>query len=163
MINFFNIKDKTLFVNDALFGLIDGIPASIDLSNNVLWNAKIVNKQGVKIKFTPLDNNIRINQTGTNNKESICDCMFTFKSKLYLIELKDMQKGAISAAKPQLENTLKLLNRHNPDFYNKYKTRKAFICNKAHKAFQTVTFEDNALFRDNYGFHLDINYEIAIK
>jgi hypothetical protein len=168
MIDFFDKKFVHEILTDKTFGLVDGLketPAFVDLVFIKKWNAKVENDSQKEISFTPIDYNIIIyKDDAASEKESTCDCMLILGKSLFLIELKDMNSGAESEGKPQLINTIKLIEKYHPDYKTKFKTRKAFVCNKAHKhrPFKSYENDENVTFHNEYGFHYDNNFTIRI-
>ena len=165
-VNFFETACKEGARNEKLFGICDdqdGIKAYTTSNNSEKWVAKVINDNNVTLSFTPIDNCIIVLKEGTNDKESTCDGMLTFTNSLFLVELKDKGPGGwVSDAKGQLENTIKLLNKHQNLENIKYK--KAYACNKRHPSFTVIeSSERKAFFERTNGFRLDVQAEIVIK
>lgn len=162
-VDFFDKKYCEPVRTDEAFGLCDdqnSTKAYSTTENPGKWMSTILNRNKTAIVFTPIDYNIIILKEGTNDKESTCDGMLRFADSLYLVELKNQEKGWRTEAINQLKSTIKLLKAHHD--LAKIKHKKAFACNKRHPYFQTVDNEDNLRFYREYGFRLDIQAEIRV-
>jgi hypothetical protein len=164
-IDFFETCCKEPPRRDRQFGICDdqnGTKAYTDTADSSKWIAKITNNNEIHISFTPIDNCTIILKEGTNDKESTCDGMLTFKKSLYLVELKNQGAGGwITKAKEQLENTIRLILKHND--ISEFRYKKAFACNKRHPKFHTIDSSTSKSFFQKTGFRLDVRAEIIIR
>lgn len=163
---FFETDCEEATRNERQFGICDdqnGTKAYTDIVDRNKWIAKVINENGINVSFTAIDNCIIIFKEGTKDKESSCDGMLTFSQSLYLVELKEQGVGGwISAAKGQLENTIKLIS-ENHDLSN-FRYKKAFACNRKHPNFTVIdTAERKSFFKRTKGFRIDVQAEIKIK
>ncbi len=165
MINFFNNNCNEASISNKEFGICDdqnGTKAYTDNTNSKKWIATIKNDKRKKIVFTAIDNCIIILKEETSDKESTCDGMLTFENSLFLVELKVQRQGGwLPRAISQLENTIKLIKKHND--ISKIKYKKAYACNKIHPRFQIMASEQMKRFFDKTGFRIDVQAEIKIK
>ncbi len=164
-IDFFNSPCRESARKEKLFGICDDQDvkkAYTNTSDPEKWIARVVNNPSHEIAFTAIDHCTTVNKEGTNDQESTCDGMLTFGDSLYLVELKNQQSGGwIPDATKQLENTIKLLQRHHN--LAEYKYLKAFVCNRKHPRFKTIENSTNKAFFDRTRFRLDVQANIAIK
>ena len=163
--NFFETDCKEPERTDNIFGICDGqcgCRAYTSITDSKKWIAKVINNANLAISFTAIDNCIIVFKKGTKDKESTCDGMLTFPASLYLVELKDQEKGSwLAKAKSQLENTINLLKEnHN---LNDFRYKKAYICNKRHPYFTVLNPAEKKAFFESNGFRLDVHAEIMIK
>lgn len=164
-IDFFNSPCRESARKEKLFGICDdqdGKKAYTNTSDPESWIARVINNPSHEIAFTAIDHCTTVYTEGTNELESTCDGMLTFEDSLYLVELKnDRTGGWIPDATRQLENTIKLLQRHHN--LAEYKYLKAFVCNRKHPRFKTIENSTNKAFFDRTKFRLDVQANIAIK
>jgi len=152
--------------NENLFGICDdqdGTKAYTETQQKDKWIATIKNDNQITVTFTAIDNCIIILKKGTQNKESSCDGMLTFKNSIFLIELKNQGTGGwLPTAKNQLKNTIKLLEQNIN--LNDFKYKKAYACNRRHPSFTTIDNEySKRFFKETNGFRIDAQAEIVIK
>ena len=165
-VDFFNTDCKEPAQNNAFFGICDEQDATrayTDNQNEDNWIARVKNKSQIEIAFTAIDNCITILKEGTNDKESTCDGMLTFKNSIFLVELKKQRIGGwLPNAKDQLKNTIKLLSENHDLAEFKYK--KAYACNRKHPNFTKIENETSKrFFKETNGFRIDAQSEIVIK
>lgn len=165
-INFFVNNCKEPIRTDKLFGLCDDQnqkKAFSNVENPEKWIATVKNNSPKEVVFTPLDKCFQIFKPDTNDEESLCDGMLTFKNSLYLVELKDKEKRWKEEAIEQLKNTIRLLYEHHPNFKSIYKFRKAYPCNRKHPRFAVIeNAEQKEFMKLTGGFRLDVHAEIVI-
>jgi len=163
-IDFFNTDCKEAVQNNLVFGICDnqdGTKAYTDIENEDAWVTKVENKNRINTFFTPIDNCMVVLKAGTNDEESTCDGMLTFKNNINLIELKVQRSGGwIQKAMKQLENTINLLEIHNS--FENFKLKKAYACNKKHPSFVVMDPEKKKRFFDKTGFRVHIGTIIKI-
>jgi len=164
--NFFETDCQEPSRTNALFGICDDKneeKAYTNIVDSSKWIATVKNDTQISIVFTAIDNCLNFKKEDTNDLESTCDGMLTFKETIYLVELKDKKKKWISEGIGQLENTIKIML--DNDDLKEFKYKKAFICNKKKKfpRFNTITNERDKLFFDKNGFILHVKAIIEIK
>src|SRR5947209_8313519 len=114
-INFFSAACSEAPRKDTRFGICDdqdSTKAYTDTANSDKWIAVVRNENSEEVIFTAIDNCTSVLKAGTNQRESTCDGMLTFRNRLYLVELKDQNQRTrrwIDEALGQLENTIKLI------------------------------------------------------
>jgi len=86
--------------------------------------------------------------------------MLTTEDLLYLVELKDQKTHWQTHAIEQLESTINFLRDHHD--LNRFRHKKAFVCNKRHKPFATVDNELMLRFHRDYGFRIDVQATVLI-
>ena len=165
-IDFFNTNCEESPRISNRFGICDeqkGAKAFTDISDETLWIATVINPEGLKISFTAIDNCIIVQKDGTNDQESTCDGMLTFRDSLYLVELKNQGTGGwIPKAISQLENTIQILWKNHD--LNTIRYKKAYACNKRHPNFKVIDVEKRKeFFNRTNGFRLDVQAELRIK
>ena len=165
IIDFFNTECNEPVQNNSFFGICDnqhGTKAYTDIENENTWVAMVENTNKLDTVFTPIDNCIVILKDGTNDKESTCDGMLTFRNSIYLVELKEQRTGGwLPDAIGQLENTIKLIEKaHN---INDIRFKKAYACNKKHPHFHVIDVERKRRFYTDTGFRIDAQAKIFIK
>ena len=166
IVNFFETGCKEPAKTDDSFGICDdqnGTKAYTNIDDKTKWIATVKNDNKLKVQFTAIDNCIIVLKEGTNDKESTCDGMLTFKNSLYLVELKKQRTGGwISEAVEQLKNTIKLIVKNHS--IENFQYKKAYACNRRHPNFTTIANElSRRFFRETNGFRIDIQAEIVIK
>lgn len=164
-VDFLNSPCREASRNDELFGLCDdqnNTRAYSDVANQFNWIANVINDDQVDVVFTPIDNCIVVHKPGTQDQESLCDGMLISDNSLFLVELKDQITGGwLPKASEQLEITLNLLlASHN---LSGFRYKKAFQCNKKHRAFKTIDNEENLRMFRTYGFRWDTQGKIVIR
>lgn len=86
--------------------------------------------------------------------------MLTTDDLLYLVELKDQKTNWIPHAIEQLESTVRFLREHHD--LTRFRHKKAFACNKRHKAFATIDNERQRRFFRTYGFRIDVQATVVV-
>ncbi len=165
-VDFFNTDCSEPVQNNTFFGICDnqdGTKAYTDIQNEDNWIARVNNENQIEVVFTAIDNCITILKEGTNDKESSCDGMLTFKDSLFLVELKKQRTGGwLPESKDQLKNTIKILS-ENHDLA-RFRYKKAYACNRKHPYFTKIENETNKrFFKETNGFRIDAQSEIVIK
>lgn len=167
MINFFNSTCSEEPRTNHQFGLCDdetnNDKAYSNVNNERLWIATVENQRQLEIQFTAIDHCMNILKPDSNDLESTCDGMLTFSESVYLIELKNQRSEWTKAAIEQLENTIKLMYRHNSRNLSSFKFKKAYACNKRRPRFTVIDTERKKRFYDRTGFRLDIQANIVIS
>lgn len=152
--------------SDRKFGLCDpegGKKAYSDPANPDHWIATVENPDGKEVRFTAIDNCLPLFKEDTKEMESSCDGMLTTGNRLFLVELKARKSGDWrSTGIEQLENTIGLLKKHDPDELANYAVKKAYVCNKLKPRFTFIEHEQNRRFLDDHGFRLDIHATVTI-
>ena len=134
-IDFFISKCQTENVKDKIFGICDDedlgkkAPAYLDLDNKEKWIAIVENQTDIPINFTAIDNCVDIFRAD-GTQDCRCDAMLTNVDHIVFIELKDQKRPTIANkyAEKQLQTTIDHF-KLNHDL-NKYKFKRAYICNK---------------------------------
>ena len=159
-IDFFQKKCQEKIDNE-IFGLCDdnnGKVAYTDKDNRDKWIATVINNKKKQIVFTAIDKCIILDSEYPDRER--CDCMLTFDDYIYFIELKNKRKGWKASAIKQLKSTIKFFIEQNND--NKFRYKKAFICNKKHPYFNVIDNEFELTFFREYGFRISVQSEILI-
>lgn len=99
-------------LNNQRFGIRDDIenqPAYIDIKQEELWGAEIINSTEQALDFYAIDHCLTIRDLD-NNIPSLCDAAIqTLQNELYFLELKNRtSKGWRGKAMQQLRNTVEL-------------------------------------------------------
>jgi hypothetical protein len=157
-VNFFDLNCQEEPRTEAEFGIKDGDIAYTTLEDPETWIAKVHNQSDLPITLTAIDGCVILG--GELEGVRRCDCMLTTPDHLYLIELKDENKGWKSGAIAQLVSTIKLfIETHGK---GNYKHRKAFACNRQFRRFQEVEHELNLRVFREYGFRIDAQATIVV-
>lgn len=79
------------------------------------WNATIKNENKREFMFVPIDHNIRIYKTDSDDLESTCDGMILVEktNMLVFVELKDVNTGGMAKAINQLKNTINIFEQNH--------------------------------------------------
>jgi len=165
-INFFETRCQTS-TNEIRFGLCDdppppNNPAYIDFSNRAKWIAEVSNPNAETVVFTAIDSCIEILRLdGTH--ESRCDGMLTYKNVIVFVELKERRGNRnawIAKADAQLRNTIRnFANNHDLSVFS---TKIAYVANSLRPNMQNFKIERKQKFKDDTGFILKIQTDIAI-
>ncbi len=147
--------------NQAQFGLCDDQNATrayVDTATPEKWVATVENPSQRAVTFTAIDKCVI--QDGDEPERGRCDCMLTTDALLYLVELKDERRNWMPHALEQLESTIRFLRDHHD--LTGFSHKKAFACNKRHKAFATIDNELQRRFFRDYGFRLDVQATVLL-
>ena len=147
--------------NQAQFGLCDDQNATrayVDTTTPEKWVATVDNPSRRAVTFTAIDKCVI--QDGDEPERGRCDCMLTTDDLLYLVELKDEKRNWMPHALEQLESTIRFLRDHHD--LTGFRHKKAFACNKRHKAFATIDNELQRRFFRDYGFRLDVQATVLL-
>ena len=163
---FFGTKCSENPRSDRKFGLCDPTGearAYSDVANLEHWIATVENPDGKEVRFTAIDNCLPLFKEDTKDMHSSCDGMLTTGNRLFLVELKARKRGDWrSTGIEQLENTIGLLKKHDPNELAKYAVKKAYVCNKLKPRFASIENERNSRFFQTHGFRLDIHATVTI-
>lgn len=165
-INFFTENCREQSRSEERFGICDdtdSLPAYTTVDNPQSWLATVINPELQAVTFTAIDNCVIAFKPGTNERESRCEGMLTFRDRLFLVELKSIRGGGwLPRAIGQLENTIRLLATHHD--LTLYKKKIAFACNNRHTHFEYFqSDEKQAFMHENFGFRLHAGAEILIR
>lgn len=154
-------------ISEKRFGLYDAedkTPAKIIFTENLPWNATIINKGSKEILFTAIDNCIDVFKEN-GDMDSRCDCMLSYDSTLMLIELKNKRDSWQIEGLDQIENIAQRMISENSDYYYSFKKRKAVVANrkKQSPAFQYANVEQRQYFRSKYKMRIQFEAEIIIE
>lgn len=153
--------------NEVKFGLYDAedkTPVKIDLTDEEIWNAIVLNNDSKNVLVTAIDNCIDIfRQNG--EMDNRCDCMLTYDTTLLFVELKNKRDSWQSEGLAQIENVVKIMIAEIPDFYNAFTKRKAIVANRKHQfpAFQESNIEQRQYFSSKYKMRVQFEAEIIVK
>lgn len=148
------------FVQDT-FGLCDdqdSTRAYVDTTDTEKWVATVENPSRRPVTFTAIDKCVI--QDGDAPGRGRCDGMLTTEDLLYLVELKDQRSDWQMHAIEQLESTIHFLRDHHD--LSRFRTKKAFACNKRHRAFTTIENERQRRFFQSYGFRIDVQATVLV-
>jgi len=165
MIADFSKPECRRITSEPLFGLCDDdskLPAYIDLVNNTIWIATVINVSQKEITFTAVDNCIEIFREN-GDIESRCDVMLTTDICLYLIELKNKVSDWRSEGIDQLEATITALKNAESALFFSFRKRKAYVANRRHPHFVKVETEVMERFRDVHRIRLYLEATILIN
>lgn len=143
------------------FGLCDDqntTRAYVDTSNPEKWVATVRNPSRHAVTFTAIDKCVI--QDGDEPERGRCDGMLTTEDLLYLVELKDHKTNWVPHAITQLESTIRFFREHHD--LTRFRHKKAFACNKRHKAFATIDNELQRRFFRTYGFRIDVQATVVV-
>ena len=165
-IDFFKIECQET-TSEKKFGLHDAensIPAEIKLSDEITWNATVVNNEGKPVLFTAIDNCIEVFKEN-GEMDSRCDCMLSYDSTLLLVELKNKRGSWQAEGLSQIENIAKKMIEEIPEYYYSFKKRKAIVANKKNlsPAFHDFNEEQRQYFMSKYKMRIQFEAEITIK
>lgn len=145
------------------FGLCDdqnSTRAYVDTVDPEKWVATVENPSLKDVTFTAIDKCVI--QDGDEVGRGRCDGMLTAENLLYLVELKDQKAHWQSHAVEQLESTIEFLVEHHAQDLASFKTKKAFACNRRHKAFATIDHELKRRFFQTYRFRIDVQATVLV-
>jgi hypothetical protein len=151
--------------SEPLFGLCDDdnkSPAYLDLANNAIWIATVINVSEKEITFIAIDNCIEIFREN-GDIESRCDVMLTSDICLYLVELKNKVSDWRSEGIEQLEATIITLKNGESAFYFSFRKRKAYVANRRHLHFVKAETDVMERFRDIHRIRLYLEATILIN
>lgn len=165
-VNYLDAKCSTK-TSEKKFGLCDDDnkkPAYINLDNEAIWIATVVNNAGKSLQFTAIDNCIEI----LNHDKSIasrCDVMLYYENRLFLVELKTKRKDWKAEGLEQIEATIKRMLVENKKFYLGFAKRLAIVANnkRTNPCFQDFDAEKREYFKKEYKIHIQFEAEIVIK
>ena len=143
------------------FGLCDdqnATPAYVDTTTPEKWVATVENPARKAVTFTAIDKCVI--QDGDEPSRGRCDGMLTTEDLLYLVAWKDTKDDWQSHAIEQLASTIMFLHNHHD--LTRFRHKKAFACNKRHRAFATIDNELQRRFFQNYGFRIDVQATVLI-
>lgn len=143
------------------FGLCDDqnmTRAYVDTANRAKWVATVSNSSEKAVTFTAIDKCVI--QDSDAPGRGRCDGMLTTEDLLYLVELKDQKTNWMPHAIEQLESTIQLLRAHHD--LTRFRHKKAFACNKRHRAFAIVDHELKRRFFQDYGFRVDVQATVLV-
>lgn len=159
--DFFKPECQSGPFSEAQFGLCDdqnSTRAYVDTVTQGKWVATVKNPSQRAVTFTAIDKCVI--QDGEELGRGRCDGMLTTEDLLYLVELKDQKTNWQPHAIEQLESTIRFLQ-HNHDL-TRFRTKKAFACNKRHKAFATIDNELQRRFFRDYSFRIDVQATVLV-
>ncbi len=138
---FFDYSETVEIVPE--FGICDNKtekekPAFLLYDNKEAWNAVVVSENKTDFNFIAVDNNIPYSDKKGNEKKR-CDAMLWTSNSVVFIELKDQARDWLDKAIEQLKSTIEYFD--NVDGLNKFKFKKAYVCNKA-RPFFNYQFKD---------------------
>lgn len=143
------------------FGLCDdqnATQAYVDTATPEKWVATVENPARRPVTFTAIDKCVI--QDCDEPDRGRCDGMLTTDDLLYLVELKDQKSNWKPNAIDQLESTILFLREYHD--LTRFRTKKAFACNKRHKPFAHIDNELMLRFHRNYGFRIDVQATVLI-
>lgn len=161
--DFFRVRCQSGPFEQARFGLCDdqnSTRAYVDTVDPKKWVATVENPSHKAVTFTAIDKCV-IQDTDEPDRGR-CDGMLTTENLLYLVELKDQKAHWQSHAVEQLESTIKFLVEYHSQDLSTYKTKKAFACNRRHKAFETIDHELKRRFFQTYRFRIDVQATVLV-
>lgn len=161
--DFFNPKCQSGPFNQARFGLCDDqntTRAYVDTATPTIWVATVENPAHSSVTFTAIDKCVI--QDGDEPDRGRCDGMLTTDGLLYLVELKDQRAHWQPHAIAQLESTILFLHQYHSADLGRFRHKKAFACNKRHRAFATIDHELKRRFFQQYGFRIDIQATVLV-
>ena len=159
--DFFKPECQSGPFDQELFGLCDDQNATrayVDTATPEKWVATVENPARRPVTFTAIDKCVI--QDGDEPDRGRCDGMLTTEDLLYLVELKDQRSDWQMHAIKQLESTILFLRDHHD--LTRFRTKKAFACNKRHKPFAHIDNELMLRFHRNYGFRIDVQATVLI-
>lgn len=159
--DFFKPECQSGPFDQAEFGLCDDqntTCAYVDTATPEKWVATVRNPSRKAITFTAIDKCVI--RDADEPERGRCDAMLTTDDLLYLVELKDQKTNWIPHAIEQLESTVRFLREHHD--LTRFRHKKAFACNKRHKAFATIDNERQRRFFRTYGFRIDVQATVVV-
>jgi hypothetical protein len=162
-LNFFINDCQEPNISDNEFGICDdenGTKAYTATHFRGKWIATVKNTNSIPLMFTPIDKCILDDNDFPGRGR--CDGMLRSDIHLFLIELKNQQKGWKTDAIEQLESTIQFLKDNHIAELEKYKYKKAFACNKRHGYFQEIDNEFQLQFYRKHKFRIDAQAMIIV-
>ena len=149
------------------FGIIDPDdtngkhPARIsyDMNSVDTWDATVYCNNHQDYSFIAVDNNIPLTRQGKNgNQETYnqCDAMLYTNQSVCFIELKRERSAYLQHAVEQLGATICAFG----DEIEKFKYKKAYVCNKRHPQFHSSFSQTQTKFYKKYKVVLRVSVEI---
>lgn len=164
-IDFFNAvcQETTSEKKFGLYDAEDKTPAKIKLTDELTWNATVLNHNSKTIYFTAIDNCINMFREN-GEMDSRCDCMLSYNSTLLLVELKNKRDTWQAEGLSQIENVAKRMIKEIPDYYYSFRKRKAIVANKKNQfpAFNSSNAEQRQIFSSKYKMKIQFLAEILI-
>ncbi|MGE5354785.1 MAG: hypothetical protein ACM3PT_00970 [Deltaproteobacteria bacterium] len=165
-INFLKADCKQT-TSEKTFGLYDAedkTPVVIKLTDEKTWIATVFNNSNKSIDFTAIDNCINVLREN-GEMDSRCDCMLTYDTNLFLVELKNKRDSWQSEGLAQIENIAKRMMEEIPAYYNSFTKRKAVVANRKNQfpSFHESNIEQRQLFISKYKMRIQFDAEILIK
>jgi len=164
-VNFFNAEcQKT--TNVKKFGLFDAennTPAIIKLTDELSWNATVLNGEARQILFTAVDNCIEILREN-GEMDSRCDVILSYDSNLLFVELKNKRDSWQAEGLAQIEATMNRMKEENEEYYFSFKKRKAIVANTKHQfpCFRDVNLAQREYFMKRHKARIQFEAEILI-
>ena len=161
--NFFKPECQTPGITATRFGLCDdevGGPAYADHQNEAAWIATVDNGRGVALTFTAVDKCV-INDDEEKGRGR-CDAMLTSEEHLFFVELKSAECADNAHGKKQLISTIEFFREHHGQRLEKFRHRKAYLCNNKKRAFIVLDNEEQKRFFREYGFRLDLQNTVLV-
>jgi len=164
--NYLN-PDCQQLTSEKKFGLFDAedkTAAKIKLTEEITWNATVVNDKGKSLQFTAIDNCIEVYREN-GEMDSRCDCMLIHDSYLLLVELKNKRENWQSEGLAQIGHTAMRMIDENADFYYGFKKRKAIVANRKNKfpAFHESNAAHRQYFFSKYKMRVQFEADIIIE
>lgn len=160
-IDFFQLQCQSN-TTATLFGICDnqdGSPAFIDIANQNIWIAKVINDPAIDVILIAVDNCIPILRVD-GSMDRRCDAILIYPDNIIFLELKDQEKNWITDAVEQIETTIiNFMNNHNIAVFRR---KRAFAANKNHPNFRFSYLERYQKFYKEYGVRLNIEATIKI-
>ncbi len=161
--DFFKPECQSGPFSQVQFGLCDDqntTRAYVDTATPENWVATVENPSQQAVTFTAIDKCVI--QDCDELGRGRCDGMLTTEDLLYLVELKDQKTHWQPHAIEQLESTIQFLREHHANDLARFRTKKAFACNRRHPAFVPIESDLMLRFRREYGFRIDIQATVLV-
>lgn len=154
-------------VSEKRFGLYDAednTPVKIEITDEELWNATVLNDEGKSILITAIDNCIDLFKPN-GEMDSRCDCMITHDETILFVELKNKKDSWQTEGLNQIENIVKTMTVEIPAYLNNFKKRTAIVANKRHQfpSFQKSNTEQRQYFYSKYKLRIQFEAVITIE
>ncbi|WP_233238244.1 hypothetical protein [Bordetella sp. LUAb4] len=161
--NFFEQACQQGPFTQTSFGICDdedGGVAYVTLVTPPPWGATVSNPRQEAVTFTAIDKCVI--KDHEEERRGRCDGMLTTAKHLYMLELKNQGSGWRQDAIEQLKSTLRFLQDSEADLSG-FRYKKAFACNRRHRAFAVIDNEVKKGFFTEFGFRLDLQATIVIE
>lgn len=148
----------TTVTSEAMFGICDIPPATLDFCDAETWHVWVDNENGIEVTFTAIDKCLNI-PFGEGDR---CEAMMRFSDAIMFVELKDSDGASrwVGKSRDQLINTIRLFKR-DADI-RPFRRLYGHIANRQRPHFNAAGKKFFQEFEDETGFLLRVSNVIKI-